>query len=319
MRRDLSVLAVVVLLLCGVVSVPAQGRPDEVAVIVNGEPVSMWEIGLLLPQIQNEMASQGLQQKGDALINTVLQRSIDSRLLAQEARRRGIEPDNARIEKKMKVIAEGAGGLAVLEAELNKAGVTYSQFRATIVQADLVQTLVESAIGAEINVTNEDVAVFYAENPGLFKEPDRIHSRHILFLVEDNASPAQREAAREKAVAARQRAVAGEDFASLAKELSEGPNAANGGDLGFTARGQMVESFDDAVWALEVGEISEVVESRLGLHVIKVEEVVVGPTTSLEEALPSVTELLRQQQTAQALGALIAELRKSAEIRDPQQ
>ncbi len=62
-----------------------------------------------------------------------------------------------------------------------------------------------------------------------------------------------------------ERAVAGEDFASLAMELSEGPNAANGGDLGFTARGQMVESFDDAVWALEVGEISEVVESRLGL------------------------------------------------------
>ncbi len=64
MRRDLSVLAVVVLLLCGVVSVPAQGRPDEVAVIVNGEPISTWEIGLLLPQIQNEMASQGLRAKG---------------------------------------------------------------------------------------------------------------------------------------------------------------------------------------------------------------------------------------------------------------
>ncbi len=81
----------------------------------------------------------------------------------------------------------------------------------------------------------------------------------------------------------------------------------------------MVESFDEAVWSLEVGEISEVVESRLGYHVIKVEEIVIGPTVSLEEALPLVEDLLRQQRTRQALSTLVAQLREASEIREPQE
>jgi len=319
MLRDRLCVATVCLLLCGALTVMAQGRPDEVAVIVNGESIFTWEIGLLLPQVKNELARQGLESKGEILIKTALQRAIDSRLLAQEARRQGIEPNTERINEKMTAVAEGAGGRAALEAELIKTAVTYSQFRATVVQADLIQSLVENKLGAEVDVAEEDVATFYAENPDFFKSPDKIHSRHILFMVDADASTAQRGAARDKAAAAHERAVAGEDFALLAKDLSEGPNAPRGGDLGFTARGQMVESFDDAVWSLEVGEISEVVESRLGYHVIKVEEIVIGPTVSLEEALPLVEDLLRQQRTRQALSTLVAQLREASEIREPQE
>ena len=306
MLRDRLCVAVVALLLCGALTAMAQGRPDEVAVIVNGEPISTWEIGMLLPQIQAEMASQGLEAKGEILIKTALERAIDSRLLAQEARRQGIEPNAERVDEKMTAMAERAGGRAAFEAELIKTPITYSQIRATVVQADLVQSLVESELGADIDVSEEDVATFYAENADLFKSPDKIHTRHILFLVEADASSAQRATAREKAVAAHERAVAGEDFALLAKDLSEGPNAPRGGDLGFTAHGQMVESFDDAVWAHEVGEISEVVESRLGYHVIKVEEIVIGPTASLEQAQPLVEDLLRQKRTRQALSILVS-------------
>ena len=319
MLRDRLCVAVVALLLCGALTAMAQGRPDEVAVIVNGEPISTWEIGMLLPQIQAEMASQGLEAKGEILIKTALERAIDSRLLAQEARRQGIEPNAERVDEKMTAMAERAGGRAAFEAELIKTPITYSQIRATVVQADLVQSLVESELGADIDVSEEDVATFYAENADLFKSPDKIHTRHILFLVEADASSAQRAASREKAAAAHERAVAGEDFADLAKEVSEGPNAPRGGDLGFTARGQMVESFDDAVWTLEVGEISEVVESRLGYHVIKVEEIVIGPTASLEQAQPLVEDLLRQKRTRQALSILVARLREASEIREPQE
>ena len=111
--------------------------------------------------------------------------------------------------------------------------------------------------------------------------------------------------------------MAGEDFAALAIELSDGPNAFKGGDLGFTARGQMVEEFDDAVWVLEVGEISVVVESHLGYHVIKVEEIVIGPTAPLDEARPAVEDILRQQRIGAVLSGLVTELKASADIREP--
>jgi len=318
MHRVFQWVMVVALLIGGVATAAAQRRSDEVALTVNGEPIPAWEIGLLLPQIRSELTTQGVDPKGDILIRTAMKRAVESRLLAQEARRRGIEPNPVRIEEKLKTVADGAGGRADLEAELIKAGVTYSQLRDTVVQADLVQSLVEGEVGAGFEVTEETVATFYAENPELFKEADRIHPRHILFLVKSDASSQEREAARKKAAEAHERAMAGEDFAALAAELSEGPNASRGGDLGFTVRGQMVASFDDAVWALKVGEISEVVESDLGFHVIKIEEISIGETVPIEEARPLVEDLLRQQRTGQVLSDLIAQLRASADVRGPQ-
>jgi len=264
------------------------------------------------------MAIQGMDTKGEGVIKTVLYRAVDGKLLAQEARRRGLEPDNGRIDQKMTKLVEGSGGRANLEVELIKSGITYAQLRSTVVQADLVQSLVETEVEAGITVSEEDVSTYYAENPNLFKGQDKIHTRHILFKVGADATLAEKKTAWDKAVAAHERAVAGEDFATLAIELSEGPNAQRGGDLGFTARGQMVESFDNAVWTLEAGEISEVVESHLGYHVIKVEEIVIGSPVPIEEARPLVEDLLRQQRLGEALSVFVAKLRAEADIHDPE-
>lgn len=297
----------------------AAAASDDVALFVNGEEIYGWELKLLLPQIQTELAAQGLDTRGQDVIERTVSRAIDSRLLAQEARRRGIEPNESRINDKMKGLAERAGGRADLEAELIKSRITYDQLRSTVVQSDLVQTLVENEIIPEIEVTQQEVEVFYSENPELFRGPDKIHSRHILMVVDSDATEAERQDARRRAEEARARAAAGEDFARLAAELSEGPTAKTGGDLGFTGRGQMVEGFDEAVWSLEPGEISDVVESRLGYHVIKVEEIVFGPVVPFDEARPLVTNLLRQQRTGKALASYVGKLRADAEIREPEE
>ena len=317
MKRVLLSSAAIIFVFCAAIPIQAAGDIDEVALIVNGDEIFTWELKLLLPQIQGEMAAQGIDTKGQEVIKKTLNRAIDSLLMAQEARRRGIIPDEARIDEKMNGVAEGAGGRAELEAELIKSRITYDQLRSTAVQADLVQTLVETEVVPKIQISEQDVETFYAGNLDNFTGSEKIHSRHILMVVDSGATNAERQAARQRAETARQRAVAGEDFATLAAELSEGPNAARGGDLGFTARGQMVEAFDDAVWALEPGEISDVVESRLGYHVIKVEEVVEAPIVPLDEARPLVLDLLRQQRTGAAIGSFVAELRAGAEILEP--
>jgi len=318
MNRHVKLVVMTAFLLGAALGAAAQGRPNEIAAVVNGEPISTWEIGLLFPQIQEELVAQGEEARGDIVIRVALQRAIDNRLLAQEARRVGIKPNDEQVAARLDAMAERAGGRAQLVAELITSGVTYEQLRATVVQADLIRSLVESEVVSQIEVTDAEIAAFYAENPDLFRQPDKIHSRHILFKAGPDASPEQRQAARAKAVAAHERAVAGEDFAGLAVELSEGPNALQGGDLGFTTRGQMVESFDDAVWKLAPGEISGVVESELGYHVIKVEEIVVGEAVPLDEARPVVADLLRQKKTGEGIGALVVELRSKAEIHEPE-
>lgn len=318
MLRALRTMAVIVLAVACAGTASGQGRPDEVAVVVNGEPISTWEVGLLVPEIRAEVEAQNLKDPGDLVIRTAIQRAIDGRLLAQESVKRGFEPNQERIESKMKSLAERAGGRAALEAELIKSGVTYEQLKATVVQSDLAQSLVENEIVSGIEVSEEDVAAYYAEHPELFTSEEKVHARHILLKVPKDAGPEQRAAVRKRAEVAQARALSGENFAALAMELSEGPNAARGGDLGFNTRGQMIPSFDEAVWKLKAGEISEVVESHLGYHIIKVDEYVEGKVVTLDEARPLITDLLRQQRMGAELAEFISGLRETAEISEPQ-
>ncbi len=143
MKRALLFSAAIIFVLFTATPAPAAGDPGEVALTVNGEQIFTWELKLLMPQIQSEMAAQGLNPQGQEVLKRTLSRSIDSRLMAQEARRQGIVPDETRIDEKMKTVAEGAGGPAALEAELIKTSITYDQLRSSVVQADLVITVGE--------------------------------------------------------------------------------------------------------------------------------------------------------------------------------
>ncbi|GAG22437.1 unnamed protein product, partial [marine sediment metagenome] len=104
------------------------------------------------------------------------------------------------------------------------------------------------------------------------------------------------------------------DFAELAKEKSIGPSAPSGGDLGFFARGQMVKEFEDAAFSLEPGEISGVVQSQFGYHIIKCEEKKEEYSPTFEEAKEQISDTLKYQREIVAISALTSKLREEAVI-----
>lgn len=138
-----------------------------------------------------------------------------------------------------------------------------------MLEQDIFRQLSEKAIQADTAITDEELrAIYEAEQPGL-----EIRARHILLQVAPDATPAQRNQVLAQANELRARAAAGENFAELAREYSQDPGSAeNGGDLGFFGRGQMVAPFEAAAFALDVGEVSNVVETPFGFHIIKLEE-----------------------------------------------
>ncbi len=165
-------------------------------------------------------------------------------------------------------------------------------------------------------MTDEEIATFYAENPQMFVTEEQVHARHIIYSAGEDADADTVVNARANAEEARKRAIAGEDFAELAKELSEGPSAPNGGDLGFFVYQQMVPPFAEAAFALEPGGISEVVRTNFGFHVIKVEEKRPAGTLPLNgETENHLRTLLTQQKTAEKVGALIESLAANADIK----
>lgn len=136
------------------------------------------------------------------------------------------------------------------------------------------QKLFESKLDDEVNITEEDAREYYVTNPKEFEIPEQVRASHILIrpdIPDPNVKPAlAKAAAKAKAEDLLKRIKDGADFAELAKANSACPSSARGGDLGFFSRGRMVPAFEEAAFALEVGQVSDIVETKFGYHIIKV-------------------------------------------------
>ena len=132
--------------------------------------------------------------------------------------------------------------------------------------------------------SDEEVAKYYKTNIDKFTTPERRQASHILIRSSEKDSPEKRAAARKKIEEIAAQLKAGGDFATLAKQDSQDGSAQQGGELGFFSRGQMVKPFEDAVFSMKEGQISEVVETPFGFHLIKLEKIEPAKVESLEEA-----------------------------------
>lgn len=167
----------------------------------------------------------------------------------------------------------------------------------------------DSTIHPDTIVTEAQIRQkFDQEQPGA-----EVRARHILLQLPDDPTPAQRDSVMKLATELRDRARAGADFAALAREYSQDPGSKDkGGDLGFFKRGQMVGPFEDAAFALEPGQVSDVVESPFGLHVIKLEE---KRSPKFEDVRPQFTRQILQQRQADAESTFVSTITEPLHVK----
>lgn len=158
----------------------------------------------------------------------------------------------------------------------------------------------QNAVTPNISVSDEDIKAYYEQNQARYRQEEQRRASHILVAVESGASEAAREEARKKAQALAEQAKApNADFAKLARENSQDPGSAgNGGDLDWFGRGMMVKPFEDAAFALKEGEVSEVVPTDYGFHIIKLTGVRPAVVKPLAEVRNEIVEEIKQQQAA---------------------
>lgn len=135
----------------------------------------------------------------------------------------------------------------------------------------------------KVTVTDSQVRDYYEENIESFRVVRQVKARHILFKLEEGASGEVEKEVRERALSVLKKARDGEDFSDLAKKYSEGPTRKDGGDLGYFSAGQMVKPFEEAVFKLKKGEISDLVRTPFGYHIILVEDIKEARTKGLDE------------------------------------
>lgn len=178
----------------------------------------------------------------------------------------------------------------------------------------IITNFIEKTIVPTVKVSEEDARKFYDQNPDKFTKPETVKASHILLGVDEKASADVKKAARDKAEKLRKELAGGADFAALAKENSTCPSSQQGGDLGYFGKGQMVPAFEKAAFALKPGEISDVVETQFGYHIIKVTEKKAAEKVDFKEVKPRIDEFLKNQKVGAAVNDYLAETRKTAKI-----
>lgn len=145
-------------------------------------------------------------------------------------------------------------------------------------------------------------------------EPEEVKASHILIKVEPTADDATKAAARKKIEDLQQKLKAGGDFAELAKENSEGPSNVRGGDLGYFKRGQMVKPFEDVAYSMKIDEVSDLVETRFGYHLIKVSDKKPEQTLAYADVKDKIAQRLKQEKVEKDATLYVEDLKKGAKI-----
>ena len=185
---------------------------------------------------------------------------------------------------------------------LKERGISFAEWRQELEQGLLVEKVMRQAVDARIAVSEPEVANYYRENQDEFNRPEQVRARQIVVGSEEEG----------------QRVLGllrqGRPFAAVAKEFSLSPDAEEGGDLGFFARGQMPPEFDPVVFTLAPGRISDLVHSEYGYHIFLVEERRPAQRLPLEQARAQIREQLLAAKQEQAYQAWLQELRSRAKI-----
>lgn len=303
------------------VSLPAiaaePGKDVEKLAVVNGEIITQEEFQNELEPFLQRMAMSGQTPEGDQLAEVkkqILENLINRELLYQVARKKNIKADPEAVEEQLNQLKQRFPEEAQFQAMLDQLGITAQSLKDQITQRLMIQKAIEEEIGSEVTVTDAEAKEFYEKNPQMFQQPEKVRASHILIKVDPQAEESDKKAAREKLEGIQKKVEAGEDFGELAKTHSEGPSSTKEGDLGYFGRGQMVKAFEDVAFGLKTGEVSDIVETRFGYHLIKGTGDKPAGTVPYEEVEERLKTYLKEQKTQKKVADYIETLKSDADI-----
>ena len=247
----------------------------------------------------------------------VLEQLIQLQLLKAQATDADKAAGKALAEKRFEEARAKMGSEEALNRQLKLMGATREEVLAKWTDSAAAETVLKREL--KVNVTDADAKKYYDENPARFEEPEMVRASHILLMTTDpktntELSDEQKAAKRKQMEGLLKRARTGEDFAKLAKEYSEDPGSKDkGGEYKFP-RGQMVPEFEAAAFSLSTNQVSDIVTTRYGYHIIKLSEKIPAKKVDYEKALPDIKEGLTQQELQKQFPDYVAKLKKDANV-----
>ena len=299
---------------------PCGAAAQEVgaAARVNGVEISLFRLeryfqdflqerGRSVQMMTNPQAYKNLKREA-------LEQLIEAELFWQAAQEKNLIAPPEQVRSAIERLRTVVGSEEALKRRLDNAGFTEATYLDYLKRMLSSQLYVEREVTSAVSVSDQAVHDFYAANRDKFVRPEQLSARHILIKLDPAADTVQRARARQRIDEILAEARKGADFAALAEKYSEDVTAASGGSLGRFPRGRMVKAFEDAAFALQPGELSGVVESPFGYHVIKLESREPGGPVPEAEVSGRVREYLLAVQRQRAVKDALEVLRARAKI-----
>jgi len=306
------------LLLANPGPVPAQPVPpgrvltiDRIVAVVNSDVITQFDVALRARIASAQLARQGTSlPPADILERQVLERMISDRVQLQLASETGIRVDDAQLEKILtRIAADNKMTLAQFRDAIERDGMVFSRFREDLRDEVLISRLREREVDSRIVVTESEIDNFL-KTAAAQGSNDELNLAHILVRVPEGASPEQLAERRSRAEQALGRVRSGSEFGQVAAEFSDAPDALKGGVMGARPADRWPTLFADAARGLKVGDVSPVLRSPAGFHIIRVVDrkfggnSVIVQQTRARHILIRVNELVSEADATQRLRGL---------------
>jgi len=281
---------------------------------VNGEEVTKVDFDRLIKNMEVRANQQVPAERRDAIFRQALEQLVTYTVLSQETRARKVAIPDEEVDNSIKQMRAQFATEAEFKKALEARGMTLDKLKSDT-RIDLsINKMVEAEVSAQAAPSDVAIREFYDKNPEKFKQDEAVRASHILFRVDENADAATKKKIMDQAQAVLKEARSGADFAELAKKHSADGSAQQGGDLNFFTKGQMVQQFDQAAFSMKPGEISDIVTTQFGYHIIKVTDRRPASTVPFEQVSARIKDFLTEQQKQQKADDFIQSLKQKAKI-----
>lgn len=286
---------------------------DKVEVVVNDEMITRREIDRLLVPIyekyQATYDTKTLITKMNEARQKVVEQMIEDKLIYGEAKKAGIKIDERSIDDRIESMVKNTGGRDNFDKMLASQQITIKELRNRYIEQAMSHRFIEYKFGSKVTIAPSEISDYYSKHADKFSQPEEALVRNILIKPgEDPARSAK------LAGEILKRLKEGCDFGGLAKIYSEGPAAQEGGLMGYVKRGDLMPQIEDAVFKLKGGEMSGIIKTSVGYHILKVEERRPGKVRSFGEVKREVEEAIFTEKMNSKVKGWVESLKKNAYI-----
>ncbi len=317
MKSKVSFFAAVFFIVCATALYAAS--EDRIVAVVNDGIITLSELNTALQQVmeriekipeearRNEVAAQARK--------AVMNQLIDRSLLEQEASKLKITVTEDDVDKALEsLLADRGLTYEKLQETLAAEGAALAEYRDEIRRDLMRRKLVERTVKSKVSVTDEEVGAYYAKHRGDYEGKEAVRIQQILIVKPRGATDRTIQQAKREAEAVLKKLKAGESFDLLVGMHSQGPAAKAGGDLGFMEKGMMFPAVDEAAFRMKTGEISDVIESPIGFHIIRIVDRRGAGIKPIEEVRHEIVGKIGNEKMKKKFEEWMGDVRKKAYI-----